>query len=56
MAAAANLFIIDVIFRPFAKIIEKMPGLMLVLLLLLYGYIAYLVLRSAYAETTNKPY
>lgn len=50
MSAAAGLFIVDWIMRPFAKIFEKMPLLMLAILLLLYGYIAYLVFRSVSHE------
>lgn len=45
---AVGLIFIDFIVRPFAKIFEKMPILMLGLLLLLYGVIAYFVLRSAF--------
>lgn len=50
---AVGLFMIDFIVRPFAKIYEKMPIVMLVLLLLLYGTIAYIVLRSSFAEQGN---
>lgn len=46
---AVGLFLIDFIIRPFAKIFEKMPFIMLGLLLLLYGYIAYMVWRSVVA-------
>jgi hypothetical protein len=50
MSAASAFFVIDWIVRPFAKIAEKMPLLMLGVLLLLYGYIAYIVFRSVQAE------
>ncbi len=50
MSAVSGLFIIDVVVRPFGKIFEKMPMLMVFLLLLLYGYIAYLVFRSVQAD------
>lgn len=50
MSAVSGLFIIDWIVRPFGKIFEKMPVLMLGLLLLLYGYIAYIVFRSVRTE------
>jgi hypothetical protein len=50
MSAASAFFIIDWVVRPFAKIFEKMPLLMLGALLLLYGYIAYIVFRSVQAE------
>lgn len=43
---AVGLFLIDFIVRPFAKIFEKMPFIMLGLLLILYGYIAWMVWRS----------
>ncbi len=47
-SAAAGLFVVDFIVRPFAKIAEKMPIVMLLLVLILYGIIAYFVLKSAY--------
>jgi F0F1-type ATP synthase assembly protein I len=43
-----GLFFIDFLFRPFAKIMEKMPIVMIGFLILLYAGIAYVVLRSAY--------
>ena len=45
---AVGLIFIDFIVRPFAKIFEKMPFLMIGLLVLLYAVIAFVVLRSAY--------
>lgn len=45
---AVGLFIIDFVARPFAKIFEKMPAIMILLMLVLYGYIAYIVLKSAW--------
>lgn len=57
MQAVSNFFFIDFILRPFAKIFEKMPFLMFAILILLYGYIAYLVLKSAWvAEKNQHPY
>jgi hypothetical protein len=53
MTATAGLFIVDFIMRPFAKIFEKMPCLMMLLLLLLYGLVGYTVFKSAYAEHGN---
>ena len=53
MSAAADIFAVDFIMRPFAKIFEKMPLLMLFILLALYSYIGYLVLKSAIAESGN---
>jgi hypothetical protein len=45
---AIDVFVVDFVFRPFAKIFEKMPGIIFLLLMLLYGVIAYIVVRSAY--------
>lgn len=45
---AVGLIFIDFIVRPFAKIMEKFPMMMIVFLILVYGLIAYFVLRSAY--------
>jgi hypothetical protein len=47
-AAEAGLFIIDFFFRPFAKIYEKMPMVMLLLCLVIYGVVAYLVVKSTF--------
>ncbi len=46
--AGADLFLIDYFCRPFAKILEKMPIVMVLVLFLIYGTIAYFLLRSAY--------
>ena len=43
-----GLIFIDVVARPFAKILEKMPILMILFLFVLYGGIAYMVLKSAF--------
>lgn len=51
--AASGLFLIDFIMRPFAKIYEKIPFLMFFVLILLYGTIAYFVLKSSFF---NKEY
>lgn len=51
---AVGLFLIDFVARPFAKIFEKMPAIMIFIMLLLYGYIAYIVLKSAW--TGEKQY
>lgn len=52
---AVGLFYIDFVARPFAKIFEKMPLIMFFVMVLLYGYIAYLVLKSAYKAENNYP-
>ncbi len=44
---AVGLIFIDFVVRPFAKIFEKMPLLILVVLILLYALIAYVVFKSA---------
>ena len=46
--AGVGLFFIDFVIRPFAKIFEKMPLLMFLIMLVLYGAIAYVVLKSAW--------
>jgi hypothetical protein len=46
--ASAGLFFIDFFCKPFVKIFEKMPLLMVLLVFLIYGAIAYVLLRSAY--------
>jgi hypothetical protein len=50
---ACGLFIIDFVARPFAKIYEKIPFVMFLLLALLYGTIAFFVLKSSFF---NKEY
>jgi hypothetical protein len=48
LSASADIWFIDYIFRPFAKIYEKMPLVMLLIVMILYSIIGYFVLRSAY--------
>lgn len=55
LSASAGIFLIDFIVRPFAKIAEKMPYVMLLFLLLLYGFVAYVVLKSVYLSDQH-PY
>lgn len=50
IAASADIWFIDYIFRPFAKIYEKMPLVMLLIVMIMYGIIGYFVLRSAYVS------
>ncbi len=47
-SAATDIIFIDRCITPFAKIFEKMPIVMMLILFLLYGTIAYFLLRSAY--------
>ncbi len=51
--AACGLFLVDFIARPFAKIYEKIPFLMFLVLAVLYGVIAFFVLKSSFF---NKEY
>ncbi len=53
-SAAAGLFVIDFIFRPFAKIFEKSPIVMLLMTLVLYGIVGYIVLKSVYLADHNR--
>ncbi|HEY9714362.1 MAG TPA: hypothetical protein V6C72_12905 [Chroococcales cyanobacterium] len=55
LSASAGIFLIDFIVRPFAKIAKKMPYVMLLFLLLLYGFVAYVVLKSVYLSDQH-PY
>ncbi|HEY9685124.1 MAG TPA: hypothetical protein V6C97_16570 [Oculatellaceae cyanobacterium] len=52
--ASAGLFLIDFIFKPFAKIYEKMPIVSLLLCLVLYGFVAYIVLKSAFLSDQHQ--
>lgn len=52
--AAVGLFFIDFIARPFAKIFEKMPFIMFLVLVVLYGFVAYIVMKSAYNKEQNE--
>lgn len=60
MAAGVGLFFIDFIARPFAKIFEKMPLLMFLILVVFYGIIAYTLFKSAWnkeqLEQEGRPY
>jgi len=53
-SAAAGLFFVDFIFRPFAKIYEKMPFVMLLMTLVLYGVVGYIVLKSVYLSDQGR--
>ncbi len=45
---AVGLFFIDFVLRPFAKIGEKMPIVMLLICLLMYAVVGYVVVKSCY--------
>ncbi|HEY9786476.1 MAG TPA: hypothetical protein V6D17_13800 [Candidatus Obscuribacterales bacterium] len=47
---ATGLLLIDYIVRPFLKIGMKFPIVLLIALTLVYGYIAYFAMRSAYDQ------
>lgn len=49
-----GLFVIDFIVRPFAKIFEKMPLLMFLVMVIFYGIVAYIVWRSAWIAERNQ--
>jgi hypothetical protein len=51
---AVGLFVIDFVARPVAKIYEKMPIVMLLAVLFLYGVIAYFVLKSAFLASEHQ--
>lgn len=43
-----GLFLVDFIIKPFARIYEKWPLAMVFFLLVVYGIIGYIVIRSAF--------
>ncbi|MBX3072896.1 hypothetical protein KF707_10020 [Candidatus Obscuribacterales bacterium] len=45
---AIGIFIIDFIARPFARIFEKWPDVMMLILLFVYAIIGYIVWKSAF--------
>lgn len=49
-----GFFAIDFLVRPFARIFQKMPGVTCLILCILYGFIAYLVWRSAFKESKGE--
>lgn len=53
---ACGLFIIDFIARPFAKIYEKIPFIMFLLLAILYCTIAFFVLKSSFFNKEYRQY
>ncbi len=48
MQVTAGLFLIDFLVRPFAKIYQKMPFMVFIIMLVLYGIVAYIVWKSAF--------
>lgn len=48
MQATAGFFLIDFIVRPFAKIYQKMPFAIFLIMLVIYGVIGYIVWKSAF--------
>lgn len=45
---ALGLFLIDFLVRPFARIFEKWPLVMLLIVVIFYSIIGYIVIRSVY--------
>jgi len=45
---ALGLFLIDFLVRPFARIYEKWPLAMLLIVVIFYSIIGYIVIRSVY--------
>ena len=48
MQVTAGLFIVDFLVRPFAKIYQKMPFMIFLIMIVLYGVVGYIVWKSAY--------
>lgn len=48
MQVTAGLFIVDFLVRPFAKIYQKMPFMIFLIMIVLYGIVGYIVWKSAY--------
>lgn len=48
MGAGTGIIFLDFILRPFLKIGMKFPIVGIIILSIVYGYIAYLTLKSAY--------
>jgi len=48
-----GLLLIDFVLKPFLKIGMKFPIVLLIMLSLFYGYIAYFALRSSYGQVVD---
>jgi hypothetical protein len=53
MSASSGILLIDMLVRPFFKIGMKFPIVLLIMLSLFYGYIAYFALRSSYGQMVD---
>ncbi len=53
MSASSGILLIDFLIRPFLKIGMKFPVVLLILLTIFYGYIAYFALRSSYDQVVQ---
>lgn len=51
--AGSGILLIDFLVRPFLKIGMKFPLVLLILLSIFYGYIAYFALRSSYGQVVE---
>jgi hypothetical protein len=47
-SAASGLILIDMVIRPFYKVAVKFPIAGFMVLMVIYGFIGYIVLKSAY--------
>lgn len=50
-SAASGLILIDMLIRPFYKVAVKIPLIGFMFLMVLYGFIGYIVLKSAYLSS-----
>lgn len=53
MGASTGILLLDIVFRPFLKFGMKFPIIGILFLMTVYGYIAYLVLKSTYLAESN---
>lgn len=54
LTASAGIFLIDFVFRPFAKICEKWPPVMLLMCIIVYGIVGYIVIKSVYVADQHQ--
>ena len=52
-SASSGILLIDFLIRPFFKIGMKFPIVLFIMLVVLYGYIAYFALRSSYGQVVE---
>ena len=54
--ASSGIYVIDTFLKPFFKIWEKSPLVMLFLVIVLYSIIAYIVIKSAFMSDHSNQY